>query len=230
MFDWLGDVGGQPATVTPNGLEILAQLLLTVLIGCTVALTYYAAQRRTASEAYPFMTTLVLLTVLVSMTTLIIGDSVARAFSLVGALSIVRFRTVVEDTRDTAFVIFAVVMGMAMGSGHLRICLLGVPVVAVTAIAMYHLGQTFNHSLAERTVQRLLEIRVGSGHDAQSLLAATFERYVRTHRLVSATTTKQGIAYDLEYAVQLLQPASELELLKTLNQVEGVQVVKIRET
>src|SRR2546430_13730647 len=45
--------------------------------------------------------------------TQVIGDNVARAFSLVGALSIVRFRTVVRDTQDTAYVIFAVVVGMA---------------------------------------------------------------------------------------------------------------------
>ena len=50
-----------------------------------------------------------LLTILIAMVTMVIGNNMARAFGLVGALSIVRFRTVVEDTRDTAFVIFAVV-------------------------------------------------------------------------------------------------------------------------
>ena len=53
------------------------------------------------------------------MVTQVIGDNVARAFSLVGALSIVRFRTVVRDTQDTAFVIFAVVVGMAVGARDL---------------------------------------------------------------------------------------------------------------
>ena len=52
------------------------------------------------------------------MVTQVIGDNVARAFSLVGALSIVRFRTVVRDTQDTAYVIFAVAVGMAVGANH----------------------------------------------------------------------------------------------------------------
>jgi hypothetical protein len=56
-----------------------------------------------------FPITLALLSVLIAMSTQVIGDNVARAFSLVGALSIVRFRTVVRDTKDTAYVIFAVV-------------------------------------------------------------------------------------------------------------------------
>ena len=50
-----------------------------------------------------------LLSILIAMVTQVIGDNIARAFSLVGALSIVRFRTVVRDTQDTAYVIFAVV-------------------------------------------------------------------------------------------------------------------------
>ena len=61
-----------------------------------------------------------LLSILIAMVTQVIGDNVARAFSLVGALSIVRFRTVVRDTVDTAFVIFAVAVGMAVGAGHPR--------------------------------------------------------------------------------------------------------------
>ena len=67
-------------------------------------------------EAESFVVTLVLLTILIAMVTQVIGDNVARAFSLVGALSIVRFRTVVRDTQDTAYVIFAVAVGMAVGA------------------------------------------------------------------------------------------------------------------
>ena len=77
--------------------------------------------------------TLVLLTVLIAMVTMVIGDSIARAFSLVGALAIVRFRTVVEDTRDTAFVIFAVAVGMAAGAGFLKAALVGLPFAAAAA-------------------------------------------------------------------------------------------------
>jgi len=61
--------------------------------------------------------------------TQVIGDNVARAFSLVGALSIVRFRTVVRDTQDTAYVIFAVVVGMAVGANDLWVSLIGIGVV-----------------------------------------------------------------------------------------------------
>ena len=97
------------------------RLALAAFVGLVIAGVFALSQRRPAREAIPLLTTLVLLTMLVAMTTIVIGDSVARAFGLVGALSIVRFRTVVEDTRDTSFVIFAVVAGMALGAGHLLV-------------------------------------------------------------------------------------------------------------
>src|SRR5437660_7013197 len=92
------------------------RLLVSLLFGAVVAGIYVVTQRRSRSELVPFATTLVLLTVLITMVTLVIGNNVARAFSLAGALAIIRFRTIVEDTRDTAFVIFAVVVGMGVGA------------------------------------------------------------------------------------------------------------------
>ena len=68
-----------------------------------------------------------------AMVTQVIGDNVARAFSLVGALSIVRFRTVVRDTQDTAYVIAAVAVGMAVGAGHFWVAAAGIAIVAVAA-------------------------------------------------------------------------------------------------
>src|SRR6185369_5103087 len=83
-----------------------------------------------------FPTTLVLLCTLIAMVTQVIGESVARAFSLVGALSIVRFRTVVRDTQDTAYVIFAVAVGMAVGAQAPWVGLIGIVVVGATAFFM----------------------------------------------------------------------------------------------
>ncbi len=127
------------ATSTPVRWDDIAwRLVLAAIFGFAVAAVHTASQRR--AENTILFTTLVLLTILVAMTTIVIGDSIARAFGLVGALSIVRFRTVVEDTRDTAFVIFAVVVGMALGAGNLLACLIGVPVVSTSALVLSRSG------------------------------------------------------------------------------------------
>src|SRR6476646_5219681 len=101
----------------PALLLVAVRLVLAAFLGLAIAAVYRRA-RPMNEEADSFTVTLVLLTILIAMVTQVIGDNVARAFSLVGALSIVRFRTVVRDTQDTAYVIFAVAIGMAIGANH----------------------------------------------------------------------------------------------------------------
>ncbi len=108
MPDWLTAAGS-----TGQGIRwdaFLGQLIAAIVLGGMVAVVYRLSHGRDAANSHMMATTLVLLSGLIAMVSIVIGDSVARAFSLVGALSIVRFRTVVDDTRDTAFVIFAVII------------------------------------------------------------------------------------------------------------------------
>ena len=98
--------------------QLIIRLLLAVLFGTAVAVVRTIAQPRAKQEA-GFRTTLVLLTVLTALVMSVVGDNIARAFGLAGVLAVVRFRTVVEDTRDSAFVIFSMAEGMAVGYGYL---------------------------------------------------------------------------------------------------------------
>jgi hypothetical protein len=140
MPDWLQHVApsNTPASQVhwiPFVLQLLGQLALAFVLGCLVAGVYHVTTRKQKSQGASFLATLVMLSVLIAMVTLVIGNNIARAFSLVGALAIVRFRTVVEDTRDTAFVIFAVVVGMAAGAGYLdmAVAIVGIPIVTLAA-------------------------------------------------------------------------------------------------
>src|SRR5687768_3785600 len=116
-------------------LVVLVRLLAALLLGGVAALVYRFTRSK-AEVAPSFTITLVLLSILIAMVTQVIGDNVARAFSLVGALSIVRFRTVVRDTQDTAYVIFAVAVGMSAGAGHPGLALSGLVVIGVAAFLM----------------------------------------------------------------------------------------------
>jgi hypothetical protein len=170
-------------------------------------------------------TTLVLLTTLIAMVTLVIGNSVARAFSLAGALAIIRFRTVVEDTRDTAFVIFAVVVGMAVGAGFAVVAAVGIPVVAAAAYALGHWGR----ARAPAAYDATLAVRVGIGRDPGGLFSKTFEKHLAAVRLKDTVTARQGVALDLTYAVRLRPGADAVAFVTELNQLDGVQTVELRQ-
>jgi hypothetical protein len=212
-----------------NGEEIhlttlTTRLVLSFALGGAVAFLYWVTHRRDETLARSFPATLVLLSILIAMVTQVIGDSVARAFSLVGALSIVRFRTVVEDTRDTAFVIFAVIVGMAVGSGHLEVALVGLVVVGVAAAVMRVRPATTNGA----TSYWNLTIRVGLSQTPDTLLEPVFRQRFAETRLLSANTGRQGAALDLNYKVRLLPDSSPTAIVAELNTLEGVQNVEFR--
>ena len=223
MPDWLINDLTNGADVTWSVVAL--RLVIAVVAGLAVAGTCVASRRHAPVSVLPLATTLVLLTILVAMTALVIGDSVAKAFSLVGALSIVRFRTVVDDTRDTAFVIYAVVVGMGIGSGQFGVCLIGVPIVSLVAIALTAIG---TRQLIGGNEHRL-EIRMASGHDPVALLTELFQRELTSCRLTQIVTARQGLSLDLRYNVRLKEPADPLALVNALQHVEGVQTVEVRE-
>lgn len=223
MLDWLINDLTKPADVTWNVVGL--RLILSTIGGLAVAGTCLASRRRSAANVWPLASTLVLLTILVAMTALVIGDNVAKAFSLVGALSIVRFRTVVDDTRDTAFVIYSVVVGMGVGSGQFGVCLIGIPIVSLAAILLVSNGT----SPKLETGDFRLEIRMSSGHDPEEVLMPLFQRELASFKLTQIVTARQGLSLDLRYNVRLKDPSDPLALVKLLQQVEGVQTVEIRE-
>lgn len=199
---------------------VLLRLMVALVLGGVVALIYrVTAQDPEASGSVPI--TLVLLSVLIAMVTQVIGSNVALAFSLVGALSVVRFRTVVRDTRDTAYVIFAVVVGMAVGAANLWVATLGILVIGVASWLVKRgawLGVT--------TDVYLLRMRSGIGHDPGTLAASVLDQYLARRQLIAITTSKQGAGLDYSFEVSLKPQADMSMLVKALSFIEGIQDVR----
>jgi len=208
-------------TVSP--MDVLVRLALALVFGGAVAWVY-CATRKSHPVAASFPTTLVVLSVLICMVTQVIGDNVARAFSLVGALSIVRFRTVVRDTQDTAYVIFAVVVGMAIGAKNPWVAVLGLCVVAAAAFLMMLIRPS--EAQAEDP-DYVLSLRVGLGQDLNKLLDGQCDSHITDRKLLSMGTGKQGIALTVIYQVRLRSGGSPDELVRVLNRTEGVQSVQL---
>ena len=205
----------------PSAGAVLARLIGAMVLGAVVAFIYRGTRHNGDSQS-TFPITLVLLSILIAMVTQVIGDNIARAFSLVGALSIVRFRTVVRDTSDTAFVIFAVAVGMAVGAGHPAVAVSGIGVVGVAAWIMSRRG-----ALTPAEDAYVLDVKVGVGQDAETALRPMLDPFVKTKRLTSLATAKQGLAIEVSYQITLVREGSAGELVRTLNRVEGVQGVSL---
>jgi hypothetical protein len=217
-----------PADIQALSWEaLLFRLLLAAVYGVCVAVVFQLSYGRHKPDGSVLITTLVLLSILVAMVSMVIGESVARAFSLVGALSIVRFRTVVEDTRDTVFVIFAVIVGMAAGAGSILVPVVGIPIVSIAAVLLSMTGRTPTAAATENNPSTL-SVRLGLGRDPEKVLADVLQRHLESFRLAGVETARQGAALDLKYQVQLRSVQSMTALVTELNQVEGVQSVEVQ--
>ena len=211
----------EPLAGTHPGV-LATRLLLALALGLLVAAVY---RRTNGGSVVPsFRATLVLLTILIAAVTQVIGDNVARAFSLVGALSIVRFRTVVQDTRDTAFVIFAVTVGMAVGAGDMWVAGLSLLVVGTAAAVVSYRPK--GGMVTPSGFQ--LAVNVAIGYQAEALLTPVFEKHVTRAAIVGIATANKGAALESTYDIWLRTGTTPATLIDEVNQLQGVQSVQLR--
>lgn len=220
MNDWLTSLtaSGTWDFSTAQALRIGSAMAMGVVVA---GLNRWA--RRGEQVAPTFQTTLVLLAGLIAMSTQIIGDNIARAFSLAGALSVVRFRTVVRDTQDTAFVIMAVVVGMAAGANLMAVAVTGLLVLIITALFLWPPGRK-----AVAATPALLSFRVSQTETARQSVDTALASVTVRHDLISAGSAKKGASMDLTYRVILSPGRSPADLVAEMIRAEGVEDVQYR--
>lgn len=221
-MDFLKEALSAGAPIQPGTLAL--RLGAAFALGFLAAGIYALACVRGLRRPEPsFLATLVLLSLLISLVTLVIGDNVARAFSLVGTLAIVRFRTVVEDTRDTAFVIYAVACGMCAGSGYYLGPLASAPLVL--AATWIFAGRK---KAAGRPPSGRLILRLSSAMQLEGAFQKALDQHLPGHQLMGLSTARGGSAWDATYAVEFPPPGRVYHLVSALGGIEGVQGIELK--
>jgi hypothetical protein len=204
--------------------EIAGHIGLSVVAGLVVATLYYFTLGRRKRDSAAMPLTLVLLALLVCMVTLIVHESLALAFTLGGTLAIIRFRTVVDDTRDTAFVIASVVVGMGVATGSFAAVFIGLAIFALVvllAAVVLPNGKTAAHRII---------VRIPNDRDPDELTRAAFEILSVKPILLALETAKQGASLEAVYGVKKLDSATILKLLAAFRNIDGVQGVEVKPT
>lgn len=220
MFDFLTAPFTNGPQVSP--FELLMRLLAALAFGWIIS-QVYKRTRKNPDLSPSFPGTLILLCVLIAMVTQVIGDNVARAFSLVGALSIVRFRTVVRDTQDTAYVILAVIVGMAVGSKALWVAAIGIVVVGLAELLL-HLGKAKG---LEPGAEYILRLKAVSNQNLELLVNNSIGEHLEMLELTSLGTAKRGSQLEATYRLRFRNNVSAHKLVSALDLLEGVESVQL---
>lgn len=201
---------------------VVLSLLLAFVLGQLLAWLYYFTHSG-LSYSRSFVQSLILITVIVSMVMSTIAGSFIVAVGLMGALSIIRFRNIIKDTRDIAFIFCALVVGMATGSQRYTIAIIGT--LAICTIILYlYLSDFGTHQPHNAFLRFSLQGRVTGDHPIVSIL----KKFCSNHTLISSQEGDFGDP-NVEYAYQILikNAARNEQMLAELHKVEGIKNVNL---
>ncbi len=199
--------------------QVLLNITLAFVLGFLVSMVYrFTSHHKAISPT--FMLTMVILSMVVALVMMVIGNSIARAFSLVGALSIIRFRTAIKDNRDIAYVFFALAAGMAAGIGKYSIALFGVGIIIVFLLLMdfVRFGTTAKGLY-------LLRFQLIPSDIDQESYVDVFKQFLSSFKQLSVKTVRMGQFVEHSYLVRLKKGVTERHIISQLSALEGMERV-----
>lgn len=208
--DFLNSLQVSADSFTPQDvvLTIVLSFVLSLVIGAV-----YKSTHRGVAYSQSYVQTLVLLAMVVGIIMLIVGSNIARAFTLVGALSIVRFRNAIKETRDVGFIFFAMAIGMACGTRFYLLAIISTFVISALIWVMVR----YDFFAKDAAVQ-LLKIRIPGDMDPDALFDAVFRRYANQWQLVAMETVQAGTLTELVYSLELKRNADVKAFLQEIGE------------
>jgi len=195
--------------------DFLITLILTTLLSMFISLVYRRCHRG-ASYSPNFHQTIILMGIIVSVIMLVIGSNIARAFSLVGALSIIRFRTAIKDPMDVTYLFFVMAIGMACGTQFFGI---GIVTTLFVSGVIYVLNRSNFGS--RQYAEYFLEIQFMTGSDPGSLMEDCLEKFTDSATCHRIETIMGGSLIEASYTLQLKTGITDKNFLDTLREVNG---------
>ena len=190
--------------------DIALSLALSFILSAAIGLVYRATHRN-VSYSQSYVQTLVILGMIISLIMLLVGSNIARAFALVGALSVIRFRNAIKETRDVGFIFLVMGIGMACGTRFYTLAVIAAVSICLVILVM----QRFNwyHLDVQRQV---VKVRVPADTDHTGDIQDALIAHTTEFELVSIETVQAGALTELCYTVRLKRGTEPADLVSAL--------------
>lgn len=198
--------------------DIVLRILAAAVISGAIYLSYWYTHSGTAYSK-KFNVSLVTLTVLTATVMTVIANNIALSLGMVGALSIVRFRTAIKDSRDTTYIFWTIVVGICCGSGDFLVAGIGSAVVFVVLLL---LGRVRNEN-------RILLIIRGLSEDELEIegIVAEYFNNKAIMKVKNTTGTSIELIYEMDSKTYRLMYKKEKGITERLYQVKNIEYVNI---
>lgn len=202
-------------------MEVVVCLSITTVLSLIVTGVYIMTHKRQGYEQ-AMIQAFVFLSMVVASVMLVIGNNLAGAFGLVGAVSIIRFRTRVENPRDTAYIFLEMAVGLSCGLRQYTVAVTATLFISIVLLAFWKLN--FARTIPPKN-GNLLSVRVPDVISGQRLLEGVFEDDLESWDIISvhAIDDKKAV---IDYKILLKKNTSSQHFVKKLlNAVQGQLVV-----
>lgn len=201
-----------------NTEQIILNILVAVILGGVIYLSYYFTH---AGGVYSkkFNVSLITLTTLTATVMTVIGNNIALSLGMVGALSIVRFRTAIKDSRDTTYIFWTIIVGICCGVGDYVVACVGSGVVFLVLLV---LGRVKNDN-------RILLIIRGTRNMERRIEAIVFDYFEAKAMLRVKNTSRESIEliYEMPRKTYLISNKKEKSIAEMLYELESIEYVNI---
>lgn len=216
------DTNWMPFLDLGDTLHIVVSSLLAFVLGLFVAWIYRLTHRG-VSYSHELINTLVITATLINLVMLIIGGNLARAFGLVGVMSMVRFRTSLRDVRDAIFIFYALAAGMATGTGNEVIGVAGILVIGLLVLMLHWSG----HGMPRRAEGGLLQFNAPLDGESRKPYLPVFEKYLNSSSLLHVRAIPQAELLELSFHVALKDRTQMENFVSALSAVDGLDRVNV---
>ena len=208
----------QGSSLVYSNIEIIINILAALFIGVVLSAVYRSTHKG-LSYSQSFSQTIVFVTLIVAIVMMVIGGSLARAFALVGALSIIRFRTVLKDTKDMAYVFGALALGMAAGTSNYFLAGIGTLSVSVLAFALNvsNFGAVYKSEF-------ILRFRFEQDGDSEAYLKI-IDAHCKRSNLLHMEPSGDNQSLSLTFDVNLRDEKTASELTQQIGKLEQLSEV-----
>lgn len=189
---------------------MLASIGTALLLGFFISFVYlrtHPAEGMTSSMSI----TLIMLPAIIAIIIMLVGNNVARAFSLAGAFSLIRFRSAPGDPKDIAYVFFTLGAGLAAGMGYLGYAVL---FVVILCTVMYVLYRT--QYAVPKQESMLLKITIPEDLNFQHLFDDLLDKYADAWTLKRVKTSDFGSLFEIAFNVSLKASTNHKEFMDEL--------------
>ncbi len=186
--------------------------LVAGVLGLIISFTYL----KTGKTSKNFSRTLIILPILVCVVMLAVNGNFGTSLAVVGAFSLVRFRSLQGSSRDIGFIFFAMAIGIVCAIGELSLAF----IITIGICAIHFVLDLVGYGDSSYE-EKDLRVTIPENLDYSNIFDDLFEKYTKSNRLVAVKTTNMGSLYEINYRIKLNDDYDEKKFIDEIRMRNG---------